>query len=62
MPCSAFLAMRAVAQQVRRTTEELTHGSSRIRESVEGVLEDVQRINGALQEQRAACRSAVEFL
>ncbi len=62
MPCGAFLAMRDVAQQVRGATEELTHGSSRIRESVEGVREAVERINGALQEQSAACRSAVEFL
>jgi methyl-accepting chemotaxis protein len=29
---------------------------------VEGVREAVERINAALQEQSAACRSAVEFL
>ena len=37
-------------------------GSGRIRESIEGVREAVEQINGALQEQSAACRSAVEFL
>ncbi|MFI5217570.1 MAG: hypothetical protein ACHQ3O_13605, partial [Candidatus Limnocylindria bacterium] len=33
-----------------------------IRESVEGVREAVETINRALQEQSAACRSAVELL
>jgi methyl-accepting chemotaxis protein len=47
---------------VRGTTEEQARGSGRIRESVEGVREAVERINEALQEQSAACRSAVEFL
>ena len=56
------VAMREVAQQVRGTTEEQARGSGRIRESVEGVREAVERINRALQEQSAACRSAVEFL
>jgi methyl-accepting chemotaxis protein len=54
--------MREVAQQVRGTTEEQARGSGRIRESVEGVREAVESINRALQEQSAACRSAVEFL
>jgi methyl-accepting chemotaxis protein len=51
-----------VAAQVRGTTEEQARGSGRIRESVEGVREAVERINQSLQEQSAACRSAVEFL
>ena len=60
--CRGSVAMREVAQLVRGTTEEQARGSSRIRESVEGVREAVERINSALQEQSVACASAVEFL
>jgi len=55
-------AMRDVAQQVRGTTEEQARGSGRIRESVEGQRDAIEQINQALQEQAAACRSAVEFI
>jgi methyl-accepting chemotaxis protein len=54
--------MREVAHQVRGTTEEQARGSGRIRESVDGVRDAVEQINGSLQEQSAACRSVVEFL
>ena len=55
-------AMRDVAQQVRGTTEVQSRGSGRIRESVEGQRQAIEQINQALQEQAAACRSAVEFI
>jgi methyl-accepting chemotaxis protein len=54
--------MRDVALQVRGTTEEQARGSVRIRESVEGVRQAVERINEALQEQSQACSAAVECL
>ncbi len=54
--------MREVALQVRSTTEEQARGSGRMRESIEEVQVAVEQINDALQEQTAACRSAVEFL
>ncbi len=54
--------MREVALQVRSTTEEQARGSGRMRESIEEVQLAVEQINEALQEQTAACRSAVDFL
>ena len=53
---------RGGAAGARARREEQARGSGRIRESVEGVREAVEQINRALQEQSAACRSAVEFL
>ena len=49
------LAMREVAQQVRRTTEEQATGFGRIRESVVGVRGAVERISGSLEDQSAVC-------
>jgi methyl-accepting chemotaxis protein len=54
--------MREVSQQVNSTTGEQARGSGRIRESVVEIGAAVEKINDALQEQSAVCRSAVEFL
>jgi methyl-accepting chemotaxis protein len=49
------VAMREVAGQVHRTTEEQAQGARRIRDGVEQVQEAVAAIHQALTEQRAAC-------
>jgi methyl-accepting chemotaxis protein len=51
--------MRDVAQQTQRTTEEQAHGALRIRDSIEGVREAVDRIHASLQQQGESCKSAV---
>ena len=56
------LTMREVAQQVRRTTEEQSHGFGRIRESVEGVRSTVEHITTSLQEQAGSCSEVSGFL
>jgi methyl-accepting chemotaxis protein len=56
------LTMREVAQQVRATTEEQSHGFGRIRESVEGVRSTVEHITGSLHEQAGACTEVSTFL
>ena len=56
------LAMREVAHQTQRTTEEQARGSARIRDGMESVRDVVERIHAALREQTDACRSAVSFL
>jgi methyl-accepting chemotaxis protein len=52
------VAMREVAGQVHRTTEEQAQGARRIRDGVEQVQEAVAAIHQALTEQRAACGGA----
>jgi len=54
--------MREVAHQTQRTTEEQARGSGRIRDGMEAVRDEVDRIHTALREQSEACRSAVSFL
>jgi methyl-accepting chemotaxis protein len=56
------MAIRDVAQQTHRTTEEQARGAGRIRDSIESVREAVDKIHAALQEQSEACRLAVSFL
>jgi methyl-accepting chemotaxis protein len=56
------MVMREVAQQTQRTTEEQTRGALRIRDSIEGVREAVDRIHAALQQQSDSCQSAVTAL
>lgn len=58
----ATQSMREVAQQVHMTTAEQASGLARIRESVSGVGDQMQSINGALQAQSAACNQVVGFL
>ena len=47
---------------MRRTTEEQSRGFGRIRESVEGVREAVEQINGSLQDQSSSCHQVADFL
>ena len=56
------VAMRNVAQQTHRTTEEQARGTGRIRDSIESVREAVDKIHTALQGQSEECRQAVSFL
>ncbi len=56
------LVMRDVAQQTQRTTEEQTRGAMRIRDSIEGVREAVDRIHVSLQQQGDSCRDAASSL
>jgi methyl-accepting chemotaxis protein len=56
------LVMRDVAQQTQRTTEEQTRGALRIRDSIEGVREAVDRIHASLQQQNESCGSAAASL
>jgi methyl-accepting chemotaxis protein len=56
------LTMREVAQQVRHTTEEQSHGFGRIRESVEGVRSTIEHITGSLRLQAGACGDVSTFL
>jgi methyl-accepting chemotaxis protein len=56
------LVMRDVAQQTQRTTEEQARGALRIRDSIEGVREAVDRIHAALQQQNASCQAAATSL
>jgi methyl-accepting chemotaxis protein len=56
------LAMREVARQVRRTTEEQARGFGRIRKNVVGVREAIERITGSLGEQTSACRQVTDSL
>ncbi len=56
------LVMRDVAQQTQRTTEEQTRGAMRIRDSIEGVREAVDRIHASLQQQGESCRDAAASL
>ncbi len=58
----ATQSMREVAQQLHMTTAEQASGLARIRESVSGVGDQMQSINGALQAQSAACNQVVGFL
>ena len=57
----ASVAMREVAQQVRRTTDEQARGFSSIRENVEGVRQAVEEINSSLREQSNACAQVAGF-
>jgi methyl-accepting chemotaxis protein len=54
--------MREVAHQTQRTTEEQARGSARIRDGMEAVRDEVDRIHAALREQSESCRNAVSFL
>ena len=56
------VAMRNVAQQTHRTTEEQARGTGRIRDSIESVREAVDKIHTSLQGQSEECRQAVSFL
>jgi methyl-accepting chemotaxis protein len=56
------VAMRNVAQQTDRTTEEQARGTRRIRDSIESVRDAVDKIHTALQGQSEECRHAVSFL
>jgi methyl-accepting chemotaxis protein len=54
--------MRDVAQQTQRTTEEQARGALRIRDSIEGVREAVDRIHASLQQQNQSCQAAASSL
>ncbi len=56
------VAMRNVAHQTDRTTEEQARGTRRIRDSIESVRDAVDKIHAALQGQSEECRHAVSFL
>ena len=56
------VAIRDVAQQTHRTTEEQARGASHIRESMESVRDAVERMHASLQQQSASCSEVAESL
>ncbi len=58
----ATQAMSEVAQQLHLTTSEQAAGLARIRESVSGVRDQMEAIDGSLQEQAGSTNQVVGFL